>query len=535
MPRIGRQPRHSDTSQTYPWMVFVACLVLVSSAAWPSVFHTWVPYAENPIITGYRQGGFNVFTAGTIIKSNGVYKVWGGDSHLQYSTSTDGVTWSEPVFLPGLGTGSSGDFDHTSLFGAAVIYNESLDAYQMWYTGQRLGGFSDFRIGYAISSDGVNWTKVPGPGTGGSVIDKGELPGEGEKVDSPVVLLEGSVYKMWYHGADPSALDQGGIYYAESTDGVNWIKFGVVIDRGPSGAFDFGGTYPRTIIRTETEYQLWYDIDNDQSQIQNEAFATSPDGVNWTKHGLIPFPAEPWCTLSVPFCGPRFIHVVSDGSNLEVWYNRFNEPVNLGYATTFVGEQCTDNDGDGYGKPGSDSCDCNCTDTDCDDDNLLVFPGATEDCNGVDDNCDGAIDEDFDLDGDQVADCFDNCPNLPNDQRDTDEDGAGDACDICPFDAADDSDRDGVCGDVDVCDGTVIPEAVPTVRHNPNHWALTDSDTIFDTVGKGNRGDSGRGYTTSDTGGCSCEQIIDALGLGEGHRKHGCSNSALDDWIAQLP
>jgi len=31
--------------------------------------------------------------------------------------------------------------------------------------------------------------------------------------------------------------------------------------------------------------------------------------------------------------------------------------------------------------------------------------------------------------------------------------------------------------------------------------------------------------------GCSCEQIIDMQKLGDGHTKHGCSISAMDDWV----
>ena len=41
-------------------------------------------------------------------------------------------------------------------------------------------------------------------------------------------------------------------------------------------------------------------------------------------------------------------------------------------------------------------------------------------------------------------------------------------------------------------------------------------------------------YSTEDTGGCSCEQIIDALGLGKGHLKHGCSNGAMSTWVERL-
>ena len=94
-----------------------------------------------------------------------------------------------------------------------------------------------------------------------------------------------------------------------------------------------------------------------------------------------------------------------------------------------------------------------------------------------------------------------------------------------------DSDGDGVDDDVDFCPDTAIPEVVPTVRLNPNHWALTDDDAVFDTVANGNGRGPNRSYITEDTAGCSCEQIIAAQGLGYGHTKHGCSISAMDDWV----
>jgi predicted extracellular nuclease len=93
-----------------------------------------------------------------------------------------------------------------------------------------------------------------------------------------------------------------------------------------------------------------------------------------------------------------------------------------------------------------------------------------------------------------------------------------------------DSDGDSVTDDLDVCPGTVIPEGVPTSGLNPNHYALVDGDGIFDTVTPPGGG-AGDVFTIEDTGGCSCEQIIDALHLGQGHRKHGCSVGAMRNWV----
>ncbi len=106
------------------------------------------------------------------------------------------------------------------------------------------------------------------------------------------------------------------------------------------------------------------------------------------------------------------------------------------------------------------------------------------------------------------------------------------ACDSGAYEfGAIDSDGDGVPDEADVCPDTVIPEGVPTVRLGTNRWALTDGDLEFDTKAPNGKG-PGRSYSTEDTAGCSCEQIIDELGLGNGHTKFGCSISAMDDWVA---
>ncbi len=94
-----------------------------------------------------------------------------------------------------------------------------------------------------------------------------------------------------------------------------------------------------------------------------------------------------------------------------------------------------------------------------------------------------------------------------------------------------DDDGDGVPNDVDYCPETMIPEGAPTVQLNPNHWALTDDDSVFDTPIKRKGKGPNRSYWIEDTAGCSCEQIIEMQGLGGGHAKHGCSISAMDDWI----
>jgi len=95
-----------------------------------------------------------------------------------------------------------------------------------------------------------------------------------------------------------------------------------------------------------------------------------------------------------------------------------------------------------------------------------------------------------------------------------------------------DFDADSVPDDQDVCAGTSIPESVPLARLNPNHFALVDGDGLFDsTVPPG--GGAGRSFSIQDTRGCSCEQIVEGLHLGNGHSKHGCSIDVMDQWVGQ--
>lgn len=99
-------------------------------------------------------------------------------------------------------------------------------------------------------------------------------------------------------------------------------------------------------------------------------------------------------------------------------------------------------------------------------------------------------------------------------------------CDGCP-----DEDGDGICDDEDLCAGTITPE--PIQRLGVNRFALVDGDDVFDTTRP--RGVGPRvTFTLENTGGCSCAQIADALHVGEGHDKFGCSIGVMRRWVDLL-
>ncbi len=93
-----------------------------------------------------------------------------------------------------------------------------------------------------------------------------------------------------------------------------------------------------------------------------------------------------------------------------------------------------------------------------------------------------------------------------------------------------DEDGDTIPAAADFCPGTVVPESVPTIRLLPFRWALVDEDPIFDT-----RPLHGYlptlGFTLEDTGGCSCEQIIDELDLFFINDLFGYNSFSMYRWI----
>ncbi|MGH9381985.1 MAG: lamin tail domain-containing protein, partial [Thermoanaerobaculia bacterium] len=97
-----------------------------------------------------------------------------------------------------------------------------------------------------------------------------------------------------------------------------------------------------------------------------------------------------------------------------------------------------------------------------------------------------------------------------------------------------DEDGDGVVDQDDVCPATTIPEPVPTAQLKPLRYALVDEDTTFDSLAPAAGAREPLTITTADTAGCSCDQIILALGLGNAHRRFGCSEEAMLFWIDQV-
>ncbi len=100
---------------------------------------------------------------------------------------------------------------------------------RMWHNGTN--GLT-VGIGYVVSRDGIQWTRV----INAPVSISG--PGWTGLADSPAVIVRpAGGYEMWFS----NGLLGGSIGHASSSDGIAWTGATTVLQSGPPGSWDEGG------------------------------------------------------------------------------------------------------------------------------------------------------------------------------------------------------------------------------------------------------------------------------------------------------
>lgn len=179
---------------------------------------------------------------------------------------------------PVLSNGLLGMFDDSGSMGCWLTKTNDLS--YLYYQGWNLGVTVPFRnsIGVAISKGGSSFERyAPGP-----ILDRSMF--EPHFTATPCVILDNDLWRMWYLSCTEWVLDGNTpkhkyhIKYAESNDGINWKRNGVV-------AIDYADDEEYAISRPSVIYdngcwKMWYSYRGESYRI---GYAESNDGINWDR------------------------------------------------------------------------------------------------------------------------------------------------------------------------------------------------------------------------------------------------------------
>ncbi|OGW64689.1 MAG: hypothetical protein A3H49_12855 [Nitrospirae bacterium RIFCSPLOWO2_02_FULL_62_14] len=180
---------------------------------------------------------------------------------------------------PVISIGPVGTFDDHGVTGSWVVTRN--DNKYHYYTGWSLGRTVPFylQVGLAVSTNGgKSFEKV----SQAPLLDRTDV--DPYLTASPCVLIESGVWRMWYvSGTGWKTTSQGArhyyhIKYAESSDGIEWKRKGVVcIDyRSP----DEHAISRPCIVKDADNYKMWYAY---RGEVNRIGYAESQDGIGWTR------------------------------------------------------------------------------------------------------------------------------------------------------------------------------------------------------------------------------------------------------------
>ncbi len=115
------------------------------------------------------------------------------------------------------------------------------------------------------------------------IIAQPIIPDNPNAVTQPKILYENGIYKMWFTSLYNSAVSN--IWYAVSTDGINWEleHNGPVFTPTNAYTWDSHTVCASVVLHDENEYKMYYTGFADEYGSWHIGLATSSDGINWTR------------------------------------------------------------------------------------------------------------------------------------------------------------------------------------------------------------------------------------------------------------
>jgi predicted GH43/DUF377 family glycosyl hydrolase len=170
-------------------------------------------------------------------------------------------------------------------------------------------------LALSTSTDGKNWS------TPQIILGPNDANDWEKDLNRPVVVLKDKVYHLWYTG---QAKGKSRIGYATSTDGINFTRRSNEPVLSPEEEWEKVAVMCPHVIWEEKEkvFKMWY---SGGEQVEPDAigYATSPDGLKWTKRKKPVFEADPnksWEQHKVTAC-----QIIKRKSDYLMFYIGFHD------------------------------------------------------------------------------------------------------------------------------------------------------------------------------------------------------------------
>lgn len=290
----------------------------------------WRKYDNNPVVG--EEDGFSFDNH--VVKIGDKYRMyysWRTHYSIAMVESENGFNWSEPtlVIQPRPETGWEDDINRPT-----VVYRNNM--FHMWYSGQTVGkelSSTTWTDVYLEASTNDKGTSYIGYATSDDGINwsrhdepvlKPDAPWEKQSLMCPTVIWddEENVYKMWYSGG--GWFEPDSIGFATSADGINWTKHGdnPVFEAKKENIWERDRVAGPHIVKADDWYYLFY-IGYEDMFKARICLARSQDGISgWERHKENPIisPGTPGSWESEAVYKPYVLYETEDDRWL-MWYN----------------------------------------------------------------------------------------------------------------------------------------------------------------------------------------------------------------------
>ena len=186
------------------------------------------------------------------------------------------------------------------------------------------------RIGLATSTDGVCWER-----RSGHPVMEPELPWEKVAVMCPHVEWDGEtgIFRMWYSAGEQ--YEPNAIGYATSPDGMAWTKYPApVFVADPDSVWEQHKVTAAQIFRHDGWFLMFY-IGFENEDLARIGIARSRDGISrWERHPANPIISPGHDCWDQNACYKPYVLYDAAEQKWRLWYNgRSGEAEQIGFAT----------------------------------------------------------------------------------------------------------------------------------------------------------------------------------------------------------